>query len=173
MQSNPGMTPDPTESNEAVKLLHLSKRVTQKELQQIRKNISEAREDGTEEGISLRVIPTSEIWKVSTDMKVMCALFLLEKRCLAPGSGSVQSRPGSVQSRTQNKPVAEEAGEAGKDRIDGKEGKLHIGRIFERIKMVNNLDMTGLKTSMARNLDLQVLKNMVINNTDEKGRDEE
>ena len=66
-----GLTPAPTVTNESVKFLHLAKRVTQKELQHIRKNLSEAREYGTEEGLSLRVIPTSEIWKVSTDMKVM------------------------------------------------------------------------------------------------------
>ena len=29
--------------------------------------------------VSLRVIPLADIWKVSADMKVMCALFLLEK----------------------------------------------------------------------------------------------
>jgi len=79
-QTIKGLTPAPTVTNESVKFLHLAKRVTQKELQHIRKNLSEAREYGTEEDLSLRVIPTSEIWKVSTDMKVMCALFLLEKR---------------------------------------------------------------------------------------------
>jgi len=89
-----GMTPAPTESNEAVKFLHCSKYVTQKELQQIRKKLSEAREDGTDD-VSLRVIPTSEIWKVSTDMKVMCALFLLEKRNNRPVSRS-NSRGGPV-----------------------------------------------------------------------------
>jgi len=83
-----GMTPDPTASSESFKFLYLSKRVTKKKLQQIRKNVSEARDEGTG-SIALRVIPTNDIWKVSTDMKVMCALFLLNKK-FPP---SVQSRP--------------------------------------------------------------------------------
>lgn len=75
-----GMTPDPAKSSESFKFLYLSKRVTKKKLQQIRKNTSEARQDGASENSALWVIPTNDIWKVSTDMKVMCALFLLNKK---------------------------------------------------------------------------------------------
>jgi hypothetical protein len=66
-----GLTPDPAKSSESFKFLYLSKRVTKKKLQQIRKNTSEARQEGVSESASLWVIPTNDIWKVSTDMKVM------------------------------------------------------------------------------------------------------
>ena len=72
-----GMCPSPGHSGEHVKIMHLKKKISKDHLLLMRKKFSEQREQGA--FISLRVVPLHEMWKVSADMKIMCALFLLEK----------------------------------------------------------------------------------------------
>lgn len=78
---NEGMCPCPGQSGEQVKIMYLRKEISKDHLLMMRKKFSEKREDGAL--VSLRVIPLADIWKVSADMKVMCALFLLEKADLS------------------------------------------------------------------------------------------
>ena len=72
-----GMCPSPGHSGEHVKIMHLKKEISKDHLLLMRKKFSEQREQGA--FVSLRVVPLHEMWKVSADMKIMCALFLLEK----------------------------------------------------------------------------------------------
>lgn len=74
---NEGMCPCPGQSGEQVKIMHLRKEISKDHLLLMRSKFSEKRDEGAL--VSLRVIPLADIWKVSADMKVMCALFLLEK----------------------------------------------------------------------------------------------
>ena len=78
---NEGMCPCPGQSGEQVKIMHLRKEISRGHLLMMRSKFSEKREEGAL--VSLRVIPLADIWKVSADMKVMCALFLLEKANLS------------------------------------------------------------------------------------------
>jgi hypothetical protein len=57
--------------------MYLKKEISKEHLLMMRKKFSKQREDGAL--VSLRVIPLHDMWKVSVDMKVMCALFLLQK----------------------------------------------------------------------------------------------
>jgi hypothetical protein len=72
-----GMCPSPGLSGEHVKIMYLRKEISKDHLLMMRKKFSKQREDGAL--VSLRVIPLRDLWKVSVDMKVMCALFLLQK----------------------------------------------------------------------------------------------
>jgi ADP-sugar diphosphatase len=72
-----GMCPSPGHSGEHVKIVHLKKEISKDHLLLMRSKFSEQREQGAL--VSLRVVPLNEMWKVSADMKIMCALFLLEK----------------------------------------------------------------------------------------------
>lgn len=72
-----GMCPSPGQSGEHVKIMYLKKEISRDHLLMMRAKFSKQREEGAL--VSLRVIPLHEMWKVSIDMKVMCALFLLQK----------------------------------------------------------------------------------------------
>lgn len=72
-----GMCPSPGQSGEQVRIMHLRKEISKDHLLLMRSKFSEKREEGAI--VSLRVVPLTEMWKVSADMKVMCALFLWEK----------------------------------------------------------------------------------------------
>jgi len=72
-----GMCPSPGHSGEHVKIMKKEKEISKDHLLLMRKKFSAQREHGA--FVSLRVVPLHEMWKVSADMKIMCALFLLEK----------------------------------------------------------------------------------------------
>jgi len=72
-----GLCPSPGSCSEFIQIMSIDKKVTKTELQRLRCNLSELREQGNIR--TLRVVPLADIWKISTDMKVMCALFLMER----------------------------------------------------------------------------------------------
>jgi len=72
-----GLCPSSGSSSESVQIMSIEKRITKMELQTMRCQLSELRERG--ETITLRVVPIEDMWKISNDMKVICALFLMEK----------------------------------------------------------------------------------------------
>ena len=72
-----GMCPSPGQSGEHVKIMYVRKEISKEHLLMMRTKFSEQREEGAL--VSLRVVPLADMWKVSADMKVMCALFLLQK----------------------------------------------------------------------------------------------
>lgn len=74
---NHGICPSSGSCSEFVQIMSINKDITKMELQTMRCQLSELREQGNM--ITLRVVPIADIWKISTDMKVMCALFLMEK----------------------------------------------------------------------------------------------
>eukprot|EP00551_Chaetoceros_affinis_P017480 CAMPEP_0203687632 /NCGR_PEP_ID=MMETSP0091-20130426/621_1 /ASSEMBLY_ACC=CAM_ASM_001089 /TAXON_ID=426623 /ORGANISM="Chaetoceros affinis, Strain CCMP159" /LENGTH=248 /DNA_ID=CAMNT_0050557025 /DNA_START=78 /DNA_END=824 /DNA_ORIENTATION=- len=72
-----GLCPSLGNSSEFVKILYARKNIKKTQMKIIRKRLSQMREEGAV--MSLRVVPLEDVWKVSADMKVVCALFLLEK----------------------------------------------------------------------------------------------
>lgn len=80
-QNDFGMCSAPGQSSNHVKLMVLRKDITKDELLSMRTQFSSQREAG--DMVTLRMVPLAELWKVTSDMKVMCALFLYEKANLA------------------------------------------------------------------------------------------
>ena len=83
-----GMCPSPSVSGEHVKIMHLRKEISKDHLLMMRSKFSQQREEGAL--ISLRVVPIQEMWKVSADMKIMCALFLLNKANLSKSTATFE-----------------------------------------------------------------------------------
>ncbi len=72
-----GLCPSPSQSAEQVKIMYMKHEISKEHLLRMRARFSEQREQGVT--ITMRVIPTRDLWKVTSDMKVICALFLLQK----------------------------------------------------------------------------------------------
>mmetsp|Transcript_18793 Transcript_18793/g.28566 ORF Transcript_18793/g.28566 Transcript_18793/m.28566 type:complete len:588 (-) Transcript_18793:132-1895(-) len=72
-----GLCPSPSHSGEQVKIMYMKQKISKAHLLGMRARFSKQREEGL--AVTMRVVPTQDIWKVSSDMKVMCALFLLQK----------------------------------------------------------------------------------------------
>lgn len=96
LQNRLGMCSAPGQSAEHVNLMVLRKDITKDELLCMRTQFSSQREAG--EMVTLRMIPLLDLWKVTSDMKVMCALFLYDKANLA----SKIDRPQMVQKDGKN-----------------------------------------------------------------------
>lgn len=72
-----GLCPLPGSSNECIQIMLSSHTVSRNKLSSIRSHMSELRDSGNL--ITFRIIPILDMWRVSMDVKVMCALFLMEK----------------------------------------------------------------------------------------------
>jgi len=79
----PGLYAQPDRSNEKIQIMLSRHEVRKHQLQAIRSHMSELN-DNKQHLISFRVVLLLDMWKVSKDVKVMCALFLLEKLDLSP-----------------------------------------------------------------------------------------
>lgn len=74
---NHGLCPSSGSCSEFVQIMSLTKNITREELHSMKSQLSESRDQG--QAITIRVVPFTDMWKISTDMKVICATFLMEK----------------------------------------------------------------------------------------------
>jgi len=72
-----GLCPALGNCSEFVKIMYARKEITKREMASLRTRLSQMREEGA--SMTLRVVPLDDLWKVSADMKVVSALFLLER----------------------------------------------------------------------------------------------
>ena len=79
-----GLCPSLHSNSEFVKTMYLRKDVTSEDLRKMRARFSHQRELG--KAATLRLVPLDNLWQVSADMKVHCALFLLQKANLGEDS---------------------------------------------------------------------------------------
>lgn len=77
IHNNSGHCPSLGNCSEFITTMYARIEISRVKLKTLRKRQSEMREDGHKR--TLRVVPLDDMWKVSADMKVISALFLLER----------------------------------------------------------------------------------------------